>query len=161
MEKQQQVQGAETAGFKQLWSEILRRKYMVIGIMIIGMALTCAYTAYQKVLYRSTASLLIDSFVPTPLQTTNPYGETGVSQDVIKANRILAESKPVRDRAFALALKELGDEKISKDLDIQAHSDGQLIYLQALDTNKERAAVYANAWSDAFVEEMRKRAVDR
>ena len=104
MDKQHtQSQGLDSVGLKQLWMEILRRKLMVIAIIVIGMAITYAYTAAQPVLFRSTASLLIENFVPTALQVTNPYNEMGISQEVIKANRILAESRPVIERSDKLA----------------------------------------------------------
>lgn len=160
MDRQTQSQGMDTVGLKLLWMEILRRKLMVMTIIVIGMALTYAYTAAQPVLFRSTASLLIENFVPTALQVTNPYNEMGISQEVIKANRILAESRPVIERSDKLAQETLNEPANSPPVDYQAHSDGQLLVLEVLDTDRKRATVYANAWSEAFVEEMKKRALD-
>ena len=161
MDKQQNSQSTDAAGVKQLWMEILRRKFMVATVLIIGLAVTYAYTVAQPVLYSSSASLLIENFVPTQMQTINQFNDMSVSPDVIKANRILAESRPVRDRASKLAQLELGEPATAKVADFQARSDGQLLYLQVLDTDPNRAMVYANAWSAAFVSEMKDRGMKK
>ncbi|MEI6234077.1 MAG: polysaccharide biosynthesis tyrosine autokinase, partial [Planctomycetota bacterium] len=156
-----QPQVSDVINIKQLMMEVVRRKFLVATILIVGLGITYTYTAAQPVLYNSTASLLIESFVPTQGQTINNYNEMSVSPDVIKANRILAESRPVRERAFNLAQEKLGEPETAKINDMQARSDGQLLYLQVLDTDPKRAAAYANAWSDAFVAEMKDRGLKK
>src|SRR5438552_1321235 len=105
----QQSQTPDTFGFKQLWSELKRRKFMVAAIIILGVAATAAYTASQVVTYRATSALLIENFIPNRDQFINPFGE-GVAPDVIKANRILAESRPVREGARVRAQLALGEK---------------------------------------------------
>jgi capsular exopolysaccharide synthesis family protein len=149
----QHAQSSDAAGVKQLWMEILRRKFMVMIILIIGLAITYAYTVVQPVLYSSSASLLIENFVPTQMQTIQQFTDS-VSPDV-------AESRPVRERARKLAQQELGEDVEANVADYQARSDGQLLYLQVLDTDPNRAMVYANSWSDAFVAEMKDRGMKK
>lgn len=151
---------SDSLAIKHIWIEIKRRKLMTAAIVVMGVALTALYTSWQPVLYRSTSSLLIENFVPTFQSVTNPYSDLSISADVIKANRILAESRPVLDTARKNAQAALKERDNTPDVDYSAHSDGQLLYLQVLDTDAARATVYANAWSDAFIEEMKKRAME-
>ena len=151
---------SDSLAVKHIWIEIKRRKLMTLAIVVLGVALSAIYTTVQPVLYRSTSSLLIENFVPTVQAVTNPYSDLSISPDVIKANRILAESRPVIETARKNAQLALKEDDSAPNVDYAAHADGQLLYLQVLDTDASRAAAYANAWSDAFIEEMKKRAME-
>src|SRR4051812_30621718 len=123
----------ESLNRSDLVRALLRHKLVAITIVVFGMALTAGYTASLPVLFRSTASVLIENFNKAYMS----YGEEGgltVVQDVTKAQRILAQSRPVIVRISELSnsqLETVGD--MALPLGFEARVDGQLLYLQVVD----------------------------
>lgn len=161
------AKGAQ-AGFEpgaELWAvvnAIWRRKglgFLVLIVVVLGAG---AYTALSKQIYRATSSVLIENKV----QQIVPNAETGVwlTKDVTKAQRSLAMSLPVMKRAAEIAGATKGQKGDGKDRGspfsgqgTSARIDGQLLSLTVTSEDPKRAAGLANAWSNAFVEEMTRR----
>lgn len=130
-------------------------------IGLLGMAVTIAVTVLSPVLYRSTASVLIENSSKGMMSTHEQSLST--TQDVTKAQKILAESRPVIMKTCDLSgipLPEIkhGNPHTALPDYFEARIDGQLLYLDVMDTNAKRATVLANAWAQAFIEEMTQRA---
>ncbi|MCY3022766.1 MAG: AAA family ATPase [Planctomycetota bacterium] len=141
----------------ELLRAILRHKLMVACIVAVGMAITAGYTASLSVLFRSTASVLIENYN----RTFAAYPEEGITyvQDVTKAQRILAQSRPVIQRTMQISGEKLvppPDTALPPGFDTRV--DGQLLYFQVVDEKPERAKTLANSWASAFVTEMTSRA---
>ena len=155
--------GKQTTGIweslykSELLVALVRHKLLAACLVILGLGLTAGYTASRPVLYRSTASVLIENFNRSFMS----YEDQGITyvQDVTKAQRILAQSRPVILRTIEISGEtvEITSEN-SLPNGFEARVDGQLLYLQVVDQKPERAMKLANAWSDAYVKEMTLRA---
>ncbi|HEY3319167.1 MAG TPA: P-loop NTPase [Planctomycetota bacterium] len=147
----------ESLNKSEMLRALVRHKLMGLCIIVVGMALTAGYTYSLPVLYRSTSSVLIENY------SRLSYGgadEPGLSyiQDITKAQRVLAQSRPVLRRTFDLVGEPLeGGPDGAIPLNFETRVDGQLLYLHVADLSPERAQKLANAWSEAFIKEMKER----
>jgi len=129
---------------RMLW----RHKFMAVSIILLGTTLSALYTATLPVLYRSTASLLIENYNPNIL--TGEMQMPTIDFEIGTAYKILAESRPVAQRARELAAEPIGGA-------FEGRVQTQLLYLSVMDGDPRRAAKLANAWQRAFSEEMVRR----
>lgn len=147
----------ESVHKSEVLRSVMRHKALAAGIVVVGLAITAAYTASSPVLYRSTASVLIENYNRT--FTADPEQTITYVQDVTKAQRVLAQSRPVILTTIELSGEDLGtspDNPLPGGF--EARVDGQLLYFQVVDQRNERAKKLANAWASAFVKEMTQRA---
>jgi len=136
---------------------VMRHKALAAGIVVMGMTITAIYTATSPVLYRSTASVLIENY--SRMSTAYPEDTITYAQDVTKAQRILAQSRPVILRTVELGGESLGlSPDTAMPAGFETRVDGQLLYFDVVDRDPDRARRLANTWSSAFVKEMGLRA---
>ena len=139
----------------ELLQALIRRRMLAILVFLPGLLLMVAYTARQPALYQSSASVLIENYGKS---ITAPSVTSGVTPEAARAQRGLAESRPVILR-LARSEPSLGSfSEPGLPPGFSTYTDGQLLYLQVVDADPQRAARLANAWSAAFVDEMTQRA---
>jgi polysaccharide biosynthesis transport protein len=155
VQSQLQVQAAKT---------ILRRyRSMCLLITICVMTAVVLYSYLMKPVYMGCASVLIENKSSTILSNVQQTVE--FSRDLALAQKALALSKPVLERAAEAAgivewkLPDYEDDPLAplNEKVANARIEGQLLILEVLNTNPERAALLANAWMNAFVDEMARR----
>ncbi|MCX7806685.1 MAG: hypothetical protein N3A38_16085, partial [Planctomycetota bacterium] len=142
--------------YREVLNALSRHRFAAVTVLLVGMGLAAAYTATRPVLYRSTASVLIEEYTRNIISLERQV--IRLSPEVTKAQKVLAESRPVLVRASeisGLRLRDAEGERMPVSFD--ARVDGQLLYLDVLDEDPDRAAKLANAWAQAFVEEMGRR----
>ena len=112
------------------WKRALwRHKLLVVLVMSAGLALTVAWTLRQPKIYRCTASVLLesnsDSFFTRPQEMATP--------EAIRAQRTLAESRPVLRRIQVPGFKFLEGSLNPVPPGFEARVEGQLLYLGVQD----------------------------
>ena len=141
---------------KEILSALSRHRLAAATVLLAGMGITTAYTASRPVMYKATASVLIEEYTRNIISLERQV--IRLSPEVTKAQKILAESRPVIARAFEISgvhIPDASEGYISRSF--SSFVDGQLLYMDVLDKNADRAAKLANAWAQAFVEEMGRR----
>jgi succinoglycan biosynthesis transport protein ExoP len=129
---------------RMLW----RHKLLAVCIIMMGLTVSALYTASLPVLYRSTASLLIENFNPNVL--TGEMQTPNIDYEIGGAYKVLAESRPVTIQARELCAEPDGGA-------FEARVQSQLLFLSVTDSIPGRAAKLANAWQRAFSDEMVRR----
>ncbi|HEY3320740.1 MAG TPA: cellulose synthase operon protein YhjQ/BcsQ [Planctomycetota bacterium] len=135
---------------------------MSLTIPAVILGLSAAYTYYRPLFYRGTASVLIEN--PNP-QAVNFQSEGMTNaQDVTRAYRVLAESRPVLKGAISAAGETASFESVDLDRKLprgfESRVEGQILYFYVEDASAERAARLVNAWADAFIDEVSRRTRD-
>jgi polysaccharide biosynthesis transport protein len=152
VQSQLQVQAAKT---------ILRR-YRSASVLITCcvMAAVVLYSAKMQPVFKGCASVLIENKSSTILSSVQQTVE--FSRDLALAQKALAQSKPVLERAAESAnigawnLPDYEEDPLSplNEKVANVRVEGQLLILEVLNTDPDRAALLANAWMNAFVDEM-------
>jgi capsular exopolysaccharide synthesis family protein len=155
VQSQLQVQTAKT---------ILRR-YRSMGLLITTCVMTAVvlYSSQMNPVYKGCASVLIENKSSTILSSVQQTVD--FSRDLALAQKALALSKPVIERAAESAniaswnLPDYDEDPLAplNEKSANARIEGQLLILEVLNTDPERAALLANAWMNAFVDEMARR----
>ena len=152
-------------GWHRLKYAILNRRYFVLFTFLLCVTGSGAYTALSTPIYRAQSSILIENRNATIVAGAN----TGIafSRDVTQAQRVLAISGPVLDRAAKLAQTANWEEVQNAEIPdplvplnnrrATASVQGQLLILEVLNKSPERAALLADKWAQAFVDEMTNR----
>jgi capsular exopolysaccharide synthesis family protein len=139
---------------------VRRHKFGALIILLSVVALASLYTAIKTPIYRVRASVLIEN----RSQSIVANADAGVvlTREVTEAQRVLASTEPVLQRALDIAqAKRPGDqglqipdavEKLFYPLDVSV--EGQLLILYCFNPDSGRATDLANSWMLAFIEEM-------
>jgi len=150
----------ESANKHELVRTILRHKLLAVSVIVMGLAVSALYTASRPIEFRSVSSVLIENYNAN-MMAIQAEGFS-YTQDVTKAQRVLAQTRPVITRIMAQVPEEknmlLGSPENALPGGFETRVDGQLLYLQVVDVNAARAAKLSNAWAEAFVTEMTVRA---
>ena len=134
-------------------------RHWIVGVAAVTLSVAAAaiYTALLTPLYSGRASILIENRTPAIIQNSG-YETTEsavLSREVTEAQRVLAQTRPVLEHAAEIAGTNRADGSPRGTVKRrQASVDSQLLVLSVSLENPEDAADLANAWSDAFVEEM-------
>ena len=137
----------------QIVNAARRHKLLIVFITLLSIAGAAWYTSRLPKLYSSRAGVLIE----------NPSHNGGdshlqVNVEVTRAQALLAESAPVVYRMLEISGEKLApNAKSAVAPAMDAHIEEQMLYLQVTDGDADRASKMANAWAQAFVEEMTKR----
>jgi polysaccharide biosynthesis transport protein len=138
---------------------VSRYALILVSIVAAGVGVVALYTSRMPVLYRSTASVLIESREPT-ITGTPMTANDSLPPEAGKAQRVIAESQPVLRRisdSTGIAIKPASPQ-VALPNGFETRIEGQLLYLSVNDTDPVRAAELANSWAAAFVEKMKQRA---
>ena len=131
-------------------SVFFRRKWTVLFCLTLAIGAAVLYTSFATPLYQAKASV----FIEYENKTLVPDAATGAaySQDIIRAQKTLAASKPVVELAEKNTAATLRgrEEEIKKD-EKTASIEGQLLVLKIVSPDPARAALLANEWVKAFV----------
>ena len=139
------------------------RRHMVVATLLplLALSLAATYTAYQTPLYKAKASAFIEDQSRQLIKDV----EVGyyLTRDVIQAQKVLAGTDRVLERAARLAVAG-GKNKGETEQELlgwlggsSVGVEGQLITFHAVHEDPDLAAVLANAWCKAFVQEMMER----
>ncbi|MEI6234900.1 MAG: AAA family ATPase [Planctomycetota bacterium] len=140
-----------TVKWWQFHHALLRYKFIVAAIVILGTFGAIFYTSRIPKQYRASASDMVDSFSTAANQD---YSGNSAA-DLSRAHKVLAESNPVRNRAYELS--GLPVERAGQAT-FEARVDGLLINFNVIDGDYNTAKKLANAWSTAFIAELEFRA---
>jgi succinoglycan biosynthesis transport protein ExoP len=151
-QNQSQIRAAKTL--------VRRYRRMTCITTVLTMTAIILYSLLMKPVYKTTASVLIENKSNTIL--SNVEQNIDYSRDLALAQKALALSTPVLERAAAIArisewnLPDFDIEPLSpfNEHVASAKIEGQLLILEILNTDPDRAVTLANAWMTAFVEEM-------
>ena len=138
-------------------------RHWIAGVAAVTLSVSAVaiYTALLTPLYGGRTSVLIENRTPAIIQ--NASGGTAasavLSREVTEAQRVLAQTRPVLDRAAQIAGRNRADgsprDKVSYGKGrAEAMIDSQLLVLSVYNEDPQDAADLANAWAAAFVEEM-------
>jgi Mrp family chromosome partitioning ATPase/uncharacterized protein involved in exopolysaccharide biosynthesis len=133
--------------------DALRRHKLAAVFTLLGcIAIAGTYSALSTPLYEGRASILIQT------KSSNILWESRYMDD-IKAQQVLAMSKPVLERSIELARQR--DPEVVPYLDVigsfKVVISGQLLVLRVLHPVAKDAALLCNAWLDANVDEISRR----
>ena len=134
----------------QFHHAIWRYKILVASVIIIGTLASVIYTSRILKRYRSVSSAFLDNF-----STQNAFDFSSPSStDFSRPHKTLAESRQVKELAVA---RTKSNPELFGNCMMEARVDGALIYLSVIDGDPQVAAVLANGWLDAFIEELSRR----
>ncbi|MCW8132582.1 MAG: polysaccharide biosynthesis tyrosine autokinase [Planctomycetota bacterium] len=142
-------------------SMIWRHRQLAAVILASCVLAAGVYTAMQIPLFIASTSVLIEN------RNQRIVGDVEIGvwldQEEAKAQRILAKSRPVLERAAQLMVEKgyrpgkNADEVLGEFGNVDAKAQGRLLILEVVDSEPARAQELANCWNQAFVEESRDR----
>lgn len=158
---EQEHEGSIAPPWRQYRAMVWRHRHL--AVVILGSALLGAgvYTSMQIPLYLASTTVLIEN------RNQRIVGDVEIGvwldQEEAKAQRILAKSRPVLERAAHKvaaigALPGLKAEDVLAEYgSVDAKAQGRLLILEVIHPDPKRAAELANFWNTAFVDESRDR----
>lgn len=162
---------------------LLRRKWWIVGIAAVVLALTAVVTLRQTPIYAASASLVIDVSAPSYLgekvqnASGDEYGNYWLNRDFMGTQYRIIQSRAVAQRVVdALGLQNdpdflgvgtKGDEQarlqrmteldavsiLQARLSVVPQKDTRIVQVRVEDPDPERAALLANEVADAYIAE--------
>lgn len=130
---------------------LLRRKWLIVGCVVIVTAVAVALSVRETPMYRSSTELLLQSNEAE--QRLAGSGQAGTDRNRVQTEIGVVESDLVR-RAVA---EELG---YLPEVDVSAQGETDIIEISATSPEPETAAEVANTYARVYVEWRRQRTID-
>lgn len=131
---------------------IRRRKWVVVGTLLVGIVLALAYTFIRKPTYSATANVVVPQY--GTLNPTDPNSPPGVDP-VILQNYVQSEAEFAKgDAVRQLARQDLGFQPAKADVKVIPTTT--ILSFTGRDGDKRRAARVANAYASAYLESHQK-----
>ncbi len=134
-------------------SVVVRRRWLVVVAAVSAGVVSLVLTAFQTPVYEATAEVLIES-----------AGEDGLFEDQLSADdrSIRTETEVIeREAVQARVQRDLSLDELPPEAEAEEVGDTDLISITVRDANPTNAAIYADAYAMAFIEERRERSVEQ
>jgi capsular polysaccharide biosynthesis protein len=149
----------EEINLKELFDYIKERIFMILAITLAVIALGCVYSSFLKTpMYRSTSSVLL---VSDDGQASG--GATGTTQSDVQLNKSLVStySELVKSKTVLKTViknLELDYEltELDKKVTVSNVNNTEIIKIEVVDSERERAAEIANEVVKTFGDEIKK-----
>lgn len=147
----------EELDLKELLYEFWKKKFLVLVIVVIGIAAGMFYSQFLvKPMYKSTTTLVLSK--PTNSETSS----TGITTNDITINQKLVStySEIMKSRSVASAVKErlslnISESDIEKSITVQSKKDTELLEISVSNDDPKDAAVIANTLAEVFTEKVK------
>jgi Mrp family chromosome partitioning ATPase/capsular polysaccharide biosynthesis protein len=125
---------------------ILRRKWWIIGFVVLATALTYAYFASKPKVYAASTKVLIQP-------TSNPLDPNGggVSDRVVSDQAALLKSRDVATQVARQIGRPGQSTSLASSVTTTAQSGSSFVFISARRASPEEAARVANAFAQAFI----------
>ncbi len=134
-------------------SVVVRRRWLVVVAVVSAGVVSLLLTAFQTPVYEATSEVLIEA-----------AGEDGLFEDQLSADdrSIRTETEVIEREAVRTRVqRDLSLDELPPEAEAEEVGDTDLIAITVRDTNPTNAAVYADAYAMAFIEERRERSVEQ
>ncbi len=147
----------EELDLKELLYEFWKKKFLVLVIVVIGIAAGMFYSQFLvKPLYKSTTTLVLSK--PTNSETTS----TGITTNDITINQKLVStySEIMKSRSVASSVKEklslsMSEAEIEKSITVQSKKDTELLEISVSNEDPKTAATIANTLAEVFTDKVK------
>lgn len=147
----------EELDLKELLYEFWKKKFLVLVIVVIGIAAGMFYSQFLvKPLYKSTTTLVLSK--PTNSETTS----TGITTNDITINQKLVStySEIMKSRSVASSVKEklslsMSEAEIEKSITVQSKKDTELLEISVSNEDPKTAETIANTLAEVFTDKVK------
>lgn len=149
----------EELNIKELFYEFWQKKYFVLIMLVLGVALGMLYSSFLVTpMYKSVTTLVLSKVSDSNGESTNgtiTQNDITLNQKLVSTYGEIMKSRTVAKQVIDRLGLKVSEEELIDSISVQAKKDTELLEISVSFSNPETAANIANTLADVFTEKVK------